>query len=265
MTSTNWLDPNWRQELSNSLIAWVVISVLASIIAVSWWAISNWASLSRPKTIVAGAVVGALAGGVLWLTVPWGVAEVAPVVPEVPIFVECESTIPEPTAVAPGETIYQLPLFPNEKVEDRLTEISGGDRGVTLGTIGPPGSHAGYFARCKFKNYGKEPIFNANVTVSSVYRLRERKSPNSFGPGKEVFARQSAIVIPVIEADSSRPAVIYVRNFSEHFVTFDFGMSADGSVGEQASRRLRLHRPPKMIGHDGLPITLLPRVFPKEE
>jgi hypothetical protein len=38
---SDWLDPNWRHQLSNAVIAWVVLAVLAAVIAggygLVWW------------------------------------------------------------------------------------------------------------------------------------------------------------------------------------------------------------------------------------
>lgn len=37
----DWLDPNWRHNLSNSVIAWIVVAVLAAVLGALWWGIKR--------------------------------------------------------------------------------------------------------------------------------------------------------------------------------------------------------------------------------
>ncbi len=70
MSSTNWLDPNWRHELSNGVILWMTIGVLAGVGGLVWWWIRNVAAVSLLASIGAGAVVGGAIAALVWTVVP---------------------------------------------------------------------------------------------------------------------------------------------------------------------------------------------------
>jgi hypothetical protein len=66
MVQTNWLDPNWRHQLSNAVIAYIVIGILASAAVVAYWAMRHFSLFA---VVVAGALIGASTGGVVWTLV----------------------------------------------------------------------------------------------------------------------------------------------------------------------------------------------------
>lgn len=65
--TTDWLDPNWRHELSNALIAWIVIGMLAGVGGLLYLVFRRLPSLPLLGFIALGAIVGSLVGGVSWI------------------------------------------------------------------------------------------------------------------------------------------------------------------------------------------------------
>jgi hypothetical protein len=67
MWTTDWLDPNWRHELSNALIAWIAVGILAGVASLVWWSVRRLPHLSLAVAIVVGAMAGAAIAAMAWL------------------------------------------------------------------------------------------------------------------------------------------------------------------------------------------------------
>lgn len=70
MSATNWLAPNWRHELSNAVLAWIVIGIIAGVLALAWWRIRKFPTLPLFGAIAVGAGLGAGIGGLAWIVAP---------------------------------------------------------------------------------------------------------------------------------------------------------------------------------------------------
>src|SRR5690606_35135242 len=67
MSVHDWLDPNWRHELTNALLGWIVVGIAAGVFGLSWWALARAPRWSLASFVVVGAVVGAGVGSIAWL------------------------------------------------------------------------------------------------------------------------------------------------------------------------------------------------------
>lgn len=70
MSTTNWLDPNWRFEVSNALMVWLVIGILSASAALCWWWVKNFASVSLLASVLTGGILGCALGGLAWAVIP---------------------------------------------------------------------------------------------------------------------------------------------------------------------------------------------------
>lgn len=104
-----WLAPNWRHELSNNVIGWVVVGILAIMVVYFVKVISH---ISLIHSVVIGSIIGALIGGLLWL-----VNKPEPAPPFVPT--------PSPATAAPPlseKSVTVIPKSFDQQLKDALLD-----------------------------------------------------------------------------------------------------------------------------------------------
>jgi hypothetical protein len=235
---TDWLDPNWRFELSNALLAWCTIGVTGGVLASGWWGIRQTSHMSFLVAVATyacvGAVVFAIIGGVVWLathresgaaanTSAASTSE-ADANPILQLAFESEQTLP--IIIDPNRVVYIVRIRQGETVEPLWFKNTENSiyKWPTSEDIWPRES----VGLLTISNQGKLSVFDASVDLRIEF--------GALNEGRGM--RQVAVSLPPAKILIGQTAQFWFVNQSNSGAMVRFPESAMMQVQGETNRRL---------------------------
>jgi hypothetical protein len=147
----------------------------------------------------------------------------------------------------PPKRFYALSLFPIPKesggggLVEYFTPPSQNRPGTVWNPFSSDRPSSAY--RCQLTNYDAAPLFNIQIDMRIDF-LKAVKRENGAQSGEAFLSRDWPIFITKIDAKTADGFVFYVFNTTEHFVRVSFPEFGTAQQLDDASKRIRLIRPP---------------------